>query len=401
MLCPICFRTLGTWTNDPILTPDGLAGTSYKGFTVPNYIHIQEIQTVLHQLELDNIPTNLTTFSPINNTGNFQISEEHIKELRISIEKLLTATGMTKYQFFNYDENGNYMGTTQTDWNDLNLEKDHYQVRAIDLEDLRHFIEMLWKETWKDLSYNDSVYISGWLPPGQAHSGSIPADNLWIYPNLSVNLNYCGGEATGTIIFSSNFSFFGESIVTIPVTQDPASAFSLYNMNTSVIQGGSIGINTHFQIELGSYSESGTVTGILPTDPVLWAYYYGTIPFPTILPLPPKPYIGISIVMAGVGYITYYIGDYGVYYGGQPPNPPPNGILVGNLTLDRNLYNDFRIFYPSFVGGIVTAIGINIKCQSFGNDNAWYQQPESIHYRYQQTNNCIIGMGSLKLKNNP
>ena len=239
-ICPICFRTLGTWTDDPILTKDGLAGASYKGFTVPNYIHIQEIQTVLHQLELDNIPTNLTTFSPINNTGNFQISEEHIKELRISIEKLLTATGMTKYQFFNYDEDGNYMGTTQTDWNDLNLEKDHYQVRAINLEDLRHFIQGLWKETWKDLSYNDSIIVNeGDIPGYISHQGIIHADHDWNYNGMYYLTASGGGNiilarknASSIIACTSNFTWNGV-----------ANINEIYHIAGNELAGASLAIN--------------------------------------------------------------------------------------------------------------------------------------------------------------
>jgi len=170
-ICPICFRPIGTWHNDPILTPDGIAGPSFVGFTRILADHIKEIQDdrKAKETELGLTPTE---FSPVNIINFFQNWISYITELRESTDKILDELGLTYDDYFNYDEEGTDMrpGNHQENWNDPNLEANHFQCKAIHIEDLRHYIELeqyFFKETWetnKEIissdSWNDSVAVS-------------------------------------------------------------------------------------------------------------------------------------------------------------------------------------------------------------------------------------------------
>jgi len=149
--CPRCFSELnvtGGYTDDPILTPKGEAGDDYKGFTDIKPIHIQELQTLRAQQEIDAgiAEEDRTTFTEIDTTHNLvNFYRKHLLELRESTEKLLTALGQTKDTYFNYDEEGTEynIGEHQTDWTDPNLEtrvNKFVNIKAYHIEDLRHFL---------------------------------------------------------------------------------------------------------------------------------------------------------------------------------------------------------------------------------------------------------------------
>jgi hypothetical protein len=170
--CPYCFRYLGTWLKDPIFLPNGgpylwtsdteivkedrLDHKLYKGFQQVTEPMVQEIQDVLNQAEIDNSITPLTDWSSLSLDGKFQITGKHIKEMRDSVEKLLTKLGLTKTDYFNYDEDGNHIiqpNGDKLDWTDpitnaIDLKK--FQVKYIHIEDLRHYIAVVldWIEDW-------------------------------------------------------------------------------------------------------------------------------------------------------------------------------------------------------------------------------------------------------------
>lgn len=391
--CPICGRHLGTFTNDPILTNPSLSTDKFKGFIQLIRTHIEELQTERHQQEIDNGVTPLTEFSSINDNGFFQNIKQYILELRDSTEKILAITGQTLAEFLSTDEDGNPM-TPKSDWSDSNLEENNYQCKAIHIEDLRHFIAVgLWKETWEDTIYSDHTHVT--LPETiDLHHNLFNADNLWSYlvgsGELSSSIGFCTGEATADVTISSSFSFYGEGHITDCPSQHYAGFASFFAMRTNVLTGGNIGEHTHFQVENGIYVEAGSVSGILPTDPILWEEYYHT-PMPTSLPLPTKPDIEIFITLTDNKYIIYCIAELGMI--------PSHGILLSNLTFDRNIYNDFKVFYPSFAGGIISHITIRCECDGDSWDNIFYQQPPSIRYKYVQSNMLTVNMGTLKLKN--
>jgi hypothetical protein len=175
--CPYCFRLLGTWKKDPILLPNGcpnewvsntettrqfdITQRFYKGFDQICEPEVQEIQDYLKQLEIDNSIIPLTIWSPLNTSGNFQVTGKHIKEMRDSIEKLLILFGLTKTDYFNYDEDRNLItqyGGGKVDWTDpitssTNLKK--FQVKYIHIEDLRHYIQV----GLPDLNYPNSINV--------------------------------------------------------------------------------------------------------------------------------------------------------------------------------------------------------------------------------------------------
>ena len=164
--CPYCFRQLGTWVKDPIFLPNGgpYVWTSdteiikedridhrfYKGFYQICEPEVQEIQDFLKQTEIDNSITPLTDWSPLTLDMKFQITGKHIKEMRDSVEKLLTNFGLTKTDYFNYDEEGNEItqpNGQKLEWTDpitnsVDLKK--FQVKYIHIEDLRHYIQQIY-----------------------------------------------------------------------------------------------------------------------------------------------------------------------------------------------------------------------------------------------------------------
>lgn len=163
--CPYCYSLIGTWLNDPVLLFNGskydwideteldaiidVTQRKYKGCYQILLAALKEIQDNRKQLELENLPeVQRTTFSSINATGNFQITGQHIKELRDSTEKLLTSAGLTLTDFLNYDMQGNHILHPKGnfhDWTDpIETAKDlsNFQLKAIHIEELRHYLDI-------------------------------------------------------------------------------------------------------------------------------------------------------------------------------------------------------------------------------------------------------------------
>jgi len=256
--CPYCFRPLGTWLNhDPIFLPNGAkykwdTDTSlievplvkdriYKGFCQICESEVQEIQDVLKQLEIDNLSVgDRTTFSLLNTSGKFQILGKHIKEMRDSVEKLLTEFGLTKTDYFNYDEEGNLItqpNGSKLDWTDpitnaVDLKK--FQVKYIHIEDLRHYIQTFWHEYWTNAEPTQNIswtYPQSWF----LQYFDIQGDHLWNNNSASIGIQIAEPEFGHTIIGSAS----GNSLITIVpnnVTCDCTFSFS----------GLTDGINSHF-----------------------------------------------------------------------------------------------------------------------------------------------------------
>jgi hypothetical protein len=166
--CPYCYRPLGTWHKDPILLPDGskynwsdethlvlvpdVEDRFYKGTYQITEDELIELQDHRKALEIELLPVaERTEFSPINTTGKFQITVKHIEELRESTEKLLTAMGFTKSDYFNYDEDMNHIinpAGDKVEWYEPTLEADKFQCKNLHIEDLRHNIPTWWFEDW-------------------------------------------------------------------------------------------------------------------------------------------------------------------------------------------------------------------------------------------------------------
>ena len=196
--CPYCYRSLGTHTHDPILLPNGskykwsddthlieesdLTKRIYKGTYQINEDDVIELQDELKTLEEGSLPEiDRTTFSPLNSSGKFQIIGKHIKEMRDSVEKLLDIMGLTKTDYFNYDEDGNHIINPigdKIEWTDpitnaTDLQK--FQVKYIHIEDLRRVI------------MGNFIYISTTISPSVYRIGS--KDNLQIFTSYTPPLS--------------------------------------------------------------------------------------------------------------------------------------------------------------------------------------------------------------------
>jgi hypothetical protein len=228
--CPYCYRD-GIWSKDPILT---LYGSKYKWtnenettlIEVPNIEdriykgiyqitepEVQELQDNLKALEIESLPEiERTVFSPLNTSGYFQITGKHIKEMRDSVEKLLTAIGLTKTDYFNYDEGNNHIIHPLGDkieWTDpiteaTDLQK--FQIKAIHFEDLRHNIQTIWQETW---TKNSPYYFKTTTTSIRDAEGfNVIADHNWPinYESEWVTSSQANGVVT-FLIGSGNLSF--------------------------------------------------------------------------------------------------------------------------------------------------------------------------------------------------
>jgi hypothetical protein len=179
--CPYCYRTLGTWQKDPLLIPIGakydwsddthlvyiptVEDRYHKGIDQISEPEVKELQDYLKNLEEENLPEiDWTEFSPLNTSGRFQITGKHIKEMRDSVEKLLDTLGLSFTDYFNYDEEGNHIihpNGDKLDWTDpittyTDLQK--FQVKYIHIEDLRHYIQIIWIEKWE--GFPDFIYLN-------------------------------------------------------------------------------------------------------------------------------------------------------------------------------------------------------------------------------------------------
>jgi hypothetical protein len=258
-LCPICGRTIGTYTNDPFLTNPSLSTDEYRGFTTLISTHIKELQDERHQQEIDNGVTPLTIFSPINDTGLFQNTKQYILELRESTEKILAVAGMTLSEFLSQDEDGNPM-TTKSNWTDSNLEENKFQCKAIHIEDLRHYISViLWSEDFNEaighplLFYTDSATSGSGIIPFQY----LYADHYWRTNHVIGGSDI--GETMGYFI-----SFLSDAYLQWTIEQ--ASSYLSFNTSISLNSAARGGI--------------GLTGGLCP---------FGAIGFPLNLPLELTP----------------------------------------------------------------------------------------------------------------
>ncbi|KKL20497.1 hypothetical protein LCGC14_2454870, partial [marine sediment metagenome] len=150
-ICPICYSEIlkqdgsgsQTWLNDPIKTPKGLAGQRFVGFQRIKKSNITAIQTlrVSQEANVGIAEDDQTVFSPIA-MGYVRIKKSHIIELRTSTSAILDKTSKTLSEYFNQDENGNDMGSVQSNWHENDLSSWDGHIRAVHVEDLRHYIDV-------------------------------------------------------------------------------------------------------------------------------------------------------------------------------------------------------------------------------------------------------------------
>jgi len=161
------------WTDDPLLTAQGLNGPAYQGNPDRvRAVHITELQVARQQQEEEAGLTaaQQSQFSDITNERH--ISRRHLIELRESTERILAVNDVTLEDYFKRDDDGDEqpqnpsVGTApQTEWTDVSrgelyinqqgqsistftlpdgTQKDsptlpgRTHIRAVHIEDLRH-----------------------------------------------------------------------------------------------------------------------------------------------------------------------------------------------------------------------------------------------------------------------
>jgi len=155
--CPYCFSKTDVpvnaeeyvWSDDPTFVIGKSIMKQYQGILQIKPSHIVELQNNRKILEKELGIEPLTEFTEINNNNFYQILTKCIIELRTSTEGILDTVGMTKEEYFNYDENEDLKGIGQLDWTD-SLTENNIQMKALHIEDLRHYIRsaMLEMEQW-------------------------------------------------------------------------------------------------------------------------------------------------------------------------------------------------------------------------------------------------------------
>ena len=328
-------------------------------------------------------------------SGKFQILGKHIKEMRDSVEKLLTNFGLTKTDYFNYDEEGNEItqpNGQKLEWTDpitnaVDLKK--FQVKAIHIEDLRHYIQTFWKESWvvtiPPSYYGGSFTIT---KTGAEAINSITkldaftCDHHWYYGGgvysmdimaaaASTDPNYHPtgtgkGDASLQLDLSSGLSVTTDVSGTVLTPYGKGAGRVEYNISGAIFATIYLKSNLHFICKNLTYSES-QVQGLI----------FGGNYFHIGVKYGPSP-----------GDILYYywykydIGDSAGFYMGDSWDGEFN----------RNLYDDFITMRhytpPSYLS--IYYIYFYWQCYAVDYDGNDYAYPTSAH---QSTN-----IGEIQLR---
>lgn len=226
--CPYCFSKIGLpheidnfiWSDDPTLCMGSKVMEQYQGYMQIKANHIEELQNNRIKLEEDCGIFPLTKFSPIDTTYFYQNQCQYILELRESTEKILDYVDMSKETYFNYNEDNVEMRTNhQLDWIDavdLTLEElTKFQVKAIHIEDLRHYIQTIieierWENNFEEgpiIPYGNFTLLGDIAkPPLRPWSGS--TDGLGEKYFTDVGTVHWGSE--GTKGHQTSFNLWGE-----------------------------------------------------------------------------------------------------------------------------------------------------------------------------------------------
>ncbi len=380
--CPYCYRPKGTWKHDPILLPNGaeydwisdseLVYVSdkedrwYKGIQQIREDEVQEIQDSLKNSEGENLDVgDWTNFSPLNTSGKFQITGKHLKEMRDSIEKLIDVIGLTKIDYFNYDEKDNHIihpNGDKIEWTDpitdaTDLEK--FQVKYIHIEDLRHYISSIWSERW-DISPLQ-IYINNNGRINYVPGGSGVDIPLYYYPTIGDRGNY---YSTGEIYVSisppglpyniEGGVTYGEIIEHISDSSPSSKIIRLYNhFSTDVhaippLMGGG-------DVDIDIWNNVGKVINFLITPTAKMSLEASVIRTGTANE--PTGYYGgkatIQLIFQSSSEINYKVGTYGHVSTRDIYLPTFGGF-------NRNIAADFFSSY-GYYPTILHSININIS----------------------------------------
>ena len=379
--CPHCFRTINpnTWLKDPIFLPNGakyqwqddttlieipdIKDRIFKGFCQICEPEIQEIQDFLKQTEIDNSITPLTTWSPLNMSGKFQILGKHIKEMRDSVEKLLTNFGLTKTDYFNYDEEGNEItqpNGQKLEWTDpitnaVDLKK--FQVKAIHIEDLRHYIQTYWQETWAGTS-------PSWIK-NSSHTILYPGyPGMAYYDNASVDPIHADHDWSNGIYLFHLDNYFQTSISGVASLNLSPSGINYSNSFTLIPDQGLGFFQFHGIFGSGYHTFEGTHIGKQITSNTKFSFD-GSFTGDVNLTSPLGIFNYAQIILSISSYPTdFYICFFKL--GTNSLNPP---ILSSNIL----------VFLPSFSG---TNIKLYDLIQAAGKDMSKTYTIEYVNFAF-------------------
>jgi len=102
--CPICFNDIGTYTDDPMKTPNHFL-PALQGYTLQRERHVTEIQNKINEYESQFGISPLTTWTPTD-VGQYPYRAQHINEMREAIELILKHEGIPIEDWFSLDANG-------------------------------------------------------------------------------------------------------------------------------------------------------------------------------------------------------------------------------------------------------------------------------------------------------
>lgn len=373
MFCPACKSNVpssGTsedpiWIDDPIFTPHGMSGSDYIGTTPIKAVHIKQLQEyytfLCGQLGVT-LPNQWVGTSSF--TAPRAVSE--ITQLRIIVEKLLQASSLTLSDYFKSDKYGGTYDNPQTEWTDCNRVSGVPYVsgplKAIHIEELRRGLYVIpeWKETWEQasaeekLAYNLSGLLQASWPVGPGGD--------YLNPNWQI---------TGDHPWHDHFSPAYRAQCFVPAGWNPSHpgsqhAILTYERNfvgstlqvATTHQADSIGDGSNYGGVSHCDSFSGNNT-FLETHlnhrvfPNTFIIFEGSHVFslnpPSNLVLSWSYLQSISLVVEYIGYKPGASTPYSyVEYRSQDPNGTINypstarTIFASGLTLNRNLYTDFK-----------------------------------------------------------
>lgn len=302
------------WTEDPLLTPRGLAGENYKGRNPVKAIHIYELQDYYYiaefaaGLEGDDLTDWLWVAPSVPPNSLYQdgvnapIRNVHIEQLRMSVEKILDAKGYDLTYYFTHTRLGDEIESPQTDWTDVDRSNGYpalprgYPVRAIHIEELRKGIPPFpWKETWNPIDGNPEIQkvLVSTLPPFsaakfelidllEAHYGDQhwTNTNLWLRAATSQSdyagagsaeasvtgrLAIEGGDITKKYIWESAFDLSATKTTGFAYTESLGQMRQTHPNSFKSNIGQLIDSGTMIRVS-GNFIESGEHTGDLTSD---------------------------------------------------------------------------------------------------------------------------------------
>jgi hypothetical protein len=411
--CPYCYRPIGTHSHDPILLPNGspnywinsntlsvesdIAKRFYKGTYQVEENDFIELRNELENLEIANSVTPLTIWTPLNITGKFQITGFHIKEMRDSIEKLLIIFALTKTDYFNYDENLNHIinpNGDQVEWTDPITDATdlvHFQVRAIHIEELRHYINavIMWEETWDSVVGNPSneqhnLLLSGGSTYILTWFALFTQANHWWDGNLYNELRLTGASTPHSDWYSKADSYYDilgtgdksiqlKSDIEVSVRNTGSGSTALANVNDNHLIASifssidEVGLNVTPGLYLKTIgSKNETLTGETPTT------YVSSL---------------LLTIRVRDSIYNYYNVEY---ITGAASFPGAHSIVVDWTTMDRNFYEDLRVLLLNYYSIDITLDTYTVTLIKVGYTHSLYRtSPGDIGIQHKTSSSLL------------